>query len=408
MKTDKNHKLIFGLLCFLFGFLPFSSWLVSLTGLAWISLVRDVAVFLMLILLVLSKKIKLSNKLMFSIALIFAVWGLCSFFWREASIAQWLKGYRFTYVPIFLFLILSCTQFIEKEKNILSKILLYSSVVVILFAVLELMGIKLPLTTSLSGAGALESNHVVGRINVARLGSVLAGPNALGLYLLAMVGFFLGSFGTLKKVNYLWILYAGFLLLTFSRSSVAGLIVMILTALFLIIRKKTGWFLAFASILFVLSLLSYGGAFLYTNEKTRDYLTHSDSTSMRFEQYERVWDTRNEIGLLGRGSGTAGPSSQYRLDGGENHWTENIYLDIFEELGLIGLILYLIIMLYLIAFAWKNKNQDRGKTALFITIAFAFSGIFINYYTGQAGIFLLWLASGLMMPGNSKHKENNG
>lgn len=406
MKNQRNHNSIFYLLCFLFAFLPFSSWLVSLSGLAWISLIRDVVIILMIVLLFVGKKIKPNNKIIFSIALLFVLWGLASFFWREASVSQWLKGFRFTFMPIILFLVLLATNYKEKEKAILSKVLLFSSGIIIIFSLLELFGIKIPLTTSFSGPGALESNHVVGKLDVSRLGSVLAGPNALGLYLLALTGYFLGSFGFLKKVNYLWIVYAGFLVLTFSRSAIVGLLVMILLAFFLLVKEKMNWLMGVICVMLLSVIFLSGGIFLYRNDQTKDYFTHSDSTSLRIEQYKRVWDSRGEIGLLGRGSGTAGPSSQLRLDGGENHWTENIYLDIFEELGLIGLILFIILIKSIAIIAWKNKDRSEGKTALMVILAFALAGLFINIYTGQAGLYLLILIAGLAL-GVSNEKNSN-
>jgi O-antigen ligase len=151
-------------------------------------------------------------------------------------------------------------------------------------------------------------------------------------------------------------------------------------------------------------LFSLAGVAVYKNPSTRDLVSHSDSTSIRFDQYKRIWDSRNEIGLLGRGTGTAGPSSQNRIDGGPNHFTENIYLDIFEELGLLGFTIYLVLILSLLVYSYRRINSDEGLSAFMLLSAFFATGLFVNYYTGQAGIFLVWLSVALLF--QKRTREN--
>ena len=134
-----------------------------------------------------------------------------------------------------------------------------------------------------------------------------------------------------------------------------------------------------------------------SNPNTRDIITHDSSTNLRFEQYNRIWNQRLEIGLLGRGVGAAGPSSQNRLDININRWTENTYLDIFEELGFIGFLLYNTSILWLLYLSYCSSNTPEEKTALLMSISFLFTGMFINYYTGQIAIFLFWLINGIAL-----------
>ena len=399
-------KLAFYSLNLLFLFLPFSSWLVSMTGKSSLSLIRDGLVLIIFLTVLFARSIKF-NKITI-ISILFIIYGLLTYFWREASPLQWLRGFRFTFIPIILFLSVSSLEFKEKEKKVLLWSILIGGAIITIISVSEFLGIKIPLTTQLSGANGLESTQYLQGLNIRRLQSLLAGPNALGLYMLALAAYALGLFKKIStKLIWLVPILSLILILTFSRSSLVGLIILLIVSTVVWLYKKIGaaktitLALLFAVILLISSLA------LYKSDKYKSYVTHGTSSSLRYEQIIRVWNQKNEIGLLGRGSGTAGPSSQNRLDGGPNHWSEDIYLEIFEELGFIGLILYLAIIISLLLKGWKNYNTPEGQTAFLITLSFAVSGLFLNNYTGQVGIYLLWLANGLMLQKGNNEKNSN-
>jgi cell division protein FtsW (lipid II flippase) len=177
--------------------------------------------------------------------------------------------------------------------------------------------------------------------------------------------------------------------------------------IYFIIAKRLNHIMAISSVVVILVVISIIGLKLYNSEKYKYYVTHGTSTSLRTEQIQRVWRDKNEIGLLGRSMGTAGPSSQNRLDGGPNHWSENIYLDIFEETGLVGLVLYLALIIAILIELAYNFSDPMNKSAVLIIVSFALMGFFINIYTGQIGIFLVWLLSGLSQKGKLNVKNSN-
>ena len=421
MKNSSN-KIILSLLLILFLFLPLSAWLISLTGLPEIGLIRDALIFAILVIVVLNKFILRPIRLPLRagshreeldssrsagwrtrtmpmiLALIFVIWGVLSFFWRDASSLQWLKGFRFTFMPIVLFLCLSQLQFDDKQKKILFKTILAGGLAIALIAILELFGLKIPLTSQYSKVGGLESLSLVGGINTHRLQSVVAGPNALGLYSLAIFSLLGGAINFKNKfvLWFLWIIFAAILVLTFSRSAAIGLIVLIVALILITLKQKIGMMKAAVLSAIIMIIVIASAIIIYRSPVTKDYITHADSSSFRVQQYQRIWDSKYDIGFLGRGSGTAGPSSQKRVDGGENHWTENIYLDIFEELGFIGLIIYLLLIGSLILRSGRVPDDFLGRSALLILLSFSIAGLFINYYTGQIGIYLLWLICGLL------------
>jgi hypothetical protein len=400
-----NTNIVLYLVATLFLFLPFSSWLVSLTGNIWTSAVRDILVVLIFIFATLNIKRFKPNFSAWTV-IVFLIYALLSFFWREASAAQWLKGARFLLEPLVLFISLSTFQFDVKQKKILFITLFTSAAIIIIFAILEIFHIYIPLTTALSGSGGITRGSMVGTINIERLQSVLDGPNALGLFLLALSGYVVAFFRNKTAKYILLILSSILLLLTFSRSALLGLIVLTLIYLGYTLKKAKISKIWICTIPIAIALIiSFAGFSLYKNPSTRDFISHQDSTSERFLQYQRVWDSRYEIGLLGRGTGTAGPSSQNRIDGGPNHFTENIYLDIYEELGLVGIAIYLVLIVSLIVYSGRRVGSREGLGAFLLLISFSSSGFFVNYYTGQVGIFLVWLMAGLLIQNNNRLKK---
>jgi len=403
-----RSKIGLALICSLFLFLPFSSWLVSIYGMPEISLVRDVLILVLFILSLLKKDWDRKSLIRLSIPALFLLYGAISFSWREASDLQWLRGVRFLFGPILLYLSLLNFDFAQSEKKTIYWSVLSGGLIISLIAILEFFGIRIPVTSKYSDNGAINDIHRVGTLALVRLNGILAGPNALGLYALSLIAFGIGVF---KKINQklIWLVpvFTLILVLTFSRSSLLGLMAMILIVIGYLIKKSSGWRIALASIILFISMAFCIFSILYSLPKTRELLTHNDSSSIRLKEYSRIWETKGEIGLLGRGVGTAGPSSQNRLDNGPNHYTENIYLDIFEELGYVGLFLYLGLLLFTFKEILKYAGATENYTALLLFAGFCFTGLFINNYTGQVAVFLFWLINGLVVKNRNKVNPYN-
>lgn len=405
MKTKKRiTSLAVFLLIVLFSFLPFSSWLVSITGMPSISLARDVLavlIFIIGLINLLFFKEKIKNKGLIIFSLLFIIWGLLSFFWKEASPLQWLRGLRFAFIPILLLISLQLFNFSKDQRRRIYRSVFLSSVIVIILATLEFFNVKIPLTSELSTEGALTTIHAVGTKFI-RLQGVLAGPNALGLYLLSSIAFLIiASSFISRRVIYLVPIFVLASFFTFSRSSWIGMIILFLTLLHYFLRKKYSYFAVSSWVASFILLMSLTLWFGYQSNSLNSLITHGASSTKRVEQYKRIWDQKYEIGFLGRGMGAAGPSSQNRLDRGPNYWTENSYLDTFEETGFVGLILFLLLFFTLGHTLYEKIKSREGKVAFSLLLSFAVAGLFINIYTGQAGLYLLILASGLAAGGEN-------
>lgn len=403
MEKIRNNA-SFVLLVALFVFLPFSSWLVSLSGNPWVSLIRDILVGLLALLA--SINIINLKKPALIIALLFIIYGFLSYFWRSSSVEQWLRGFRFYFFPIIFFLAISLINFSKIQKKTLLWILFGGFVFISAIAILESFGIRIPVSRGENIVGALEQFQGLGG-SIARLQSILAGPNALGLYLVAISGLLLSAFLLInKKLIYLLPIPLAMVVLTFSRSALIGMFVLCLFSLLIFLSRKYSALIASSFAVFIIAIIIIVGIKMYKSDQYTYFITHGASTSLRTEQVKRIWNSKEEIGLLGRGVGTAGPSSHNRLDGGPNHWSENIYLDTFEELGLVGLVLFLLLIIFIYKKTALELSAPINKGAILIMTSFLIMGLFINIYTGQIGIYILYLMAGLSGKENDDKSSN--
>ncbi len=389
----------------LIAFLPFSSWLVSYTGILGISILRDffASVIFLVGLILLCRNKKYDGVII--VAIIFVTYGLASFFWREASTFQWLKGWRFIFGPMILLIGLNLSNFDQKKTEILQKVIIAIGIITIIISSADILGINLPLVSKYSSAGALIGDNYVGLAMIKRVQGLMSGPNALGLYLLSIYVICLADIQRSKK-SYLTIVLAVitalFIILTFSRSC---LIALFITTLFFAYQKiaiKWGKLNSLFIVIPSTLIIATSSYYMYKNGVGEQFFTHNASSSLRAEQYQRIWQQKGEIGLFGRGTGTAGPSSQSRLDGGENHWTENIYLDIFEELGLAGLIIFLGLLVAIVVKGYNNREDILSAASFYALVGYIPAGLFLNIYTGQAGWWLAIIFMGLSGRINAK------
>jgi O-antigen ligase len=408
-KTTLN-KISYLLLLGLLIFLPFSSWVVSLTGKPILSLLRDLLVLSILILNLISFR-SLKYRFVLISSLLLILWGLCSFFWREDSFVQWVRGFRNLFGPILLLIALLISGYEREQKKKILEVSLVVGLVVTVLSIIELSGVKIPLTSVYSGQGALILDHKIGGLSLGRIQSVMAGPNALGLYLLSSVGIVITLRDYLKKnAIAIIVLFSFALISTFSRSSLLGLMIALIEVFYFWAKEKIGRLKTIALLITTITIACLIMVSLLKSDKNFHFLfTHNDSSILRIQQYERIHGQYKTIGIKGRGLGAAGPSSQNRIDGGPNYWTENTYLDIFEEIGIFGLILYISIILGSAIALCKKYKQEKNSLflgAIAILVAFSIVGNFINFYTGQAGLYLLVLLVGLALAETKRLKKD--
>lgn len=184
-----------------------------------------------------------------------------------------------------------------------------------------------------------------------RAQSTLRGPNPLGAYLSMIITFLVGLWYRFKSNRFsfglLTILALTLLFTTYSRSAWIGLVLSLGTWLLLVIRdRKTINYILFCGVLLVgaLGITTYA---LRNNDYVQNTLFHTDETSAAATSTNTVRAQALQDGVkdvwqhpLGQGLGTAGPAS---LRGESPKIAENYYIQVAQEVGVFGLIIYLAI-----------------------------------------------------------------
>lgn len=385
MSTEKSwaSKLWVWALAVLVVFLPVSAWLVSASGTYQLSLGRDSVLFLLLILSLSNVRSWRRPDLITLLSALFCLLTLATFFHRQDSLSQWLRGVRYYAEPFLLLALLRLSPLDDKQRSRLSWAFLGAYLVVLVGATIDFIRPEwLRLTFDATARGYLGIYHKAGTLS--RLQSLLAGPNALGLFLMVALLMLPIWASRLKKWLSVLLILIGLiaLVLTFSRSSYIGLV----AGLVFIVGFGYGrvgptvyrWVMVA-----MVSLLLVGVVAIVAKP---EYLTRFRSNELRLEQYQRVWNERAEIGFWGRGAGAAGLVSEYRLDNGPSYFTENTYLDVYENLGVLPALSYLSVFILLIALLLK-KRTEMGLALAAACFGLMVAGLFIDSFTGQAALW---------------------
>lgn len=377
-------------------FLPLSAWLVSYSGNYLVSLGRDISLGLFLLASLPNvRNWKRPNGIAW-LAVAFIGFTLLSYVGRQDSVTEWLRGVRYLVEPLVLLAALQIDPLdslaLARGKP-LGKVLAVSFTLVLVAAVIDYFAPQFWRTTLHSGGrlGFLGQIHLAA--NVPRLQATLAGPNALGLFLI--VGLLLAPVWLESWPKWLGVptrvLGLITLVLTFSRGSYLGLLaghIFLLVAGRNLIARSRVWL----AVVLAVAVLAASTVFIFQPVQ----LTRLDSNASRFEQYQRIWRQRADIGLTGRGAGTAGPFSDHSFDNQPTYFSENTYLDVYENIGPLGALIYIAIWVWLIAALARRKTLVAISAAA-AAFGLAIAGLFIDHYTGQAALWLTILFGALLL-----------
>lgn len=265
----------------------------------------------------------------------------------------------------FLAFFICCAIFAVKApwlRNRWSKIVYIPAVIVVGFGLLQAFVLPNDILYHIGyDAETIPAYHAVDqKTNYIRVQSTLRGPNPLGAYLVIVIAGVASVLLANKIINkkLLWgyasLLVAAFVVLgyTYSRSAYIGAILALLVCCWLTIRKSRAKHLITVGAVFFSVV---GGVSIYTlrqNDQVQNIIFHTDehSESPRSSNQDRLGALQAGIGDMlhepsGRGPGTAGPASVY--NGSNNvRISENYYLQIGQEVGWLGLVLLLAVVIW--------------------------------------------------------------
>jgi hypothetical protein len=210
-----------------------------------------------------------------------------------------------------------------------------------------------------------------------RVQSTLRGPNPLGAYLVviitALIGLLLKRQKNLKVITLLLASLA-VLFATYSRSAWLGTVLSaILLVWWLATSRWRKYLMMVAGIGLV--VLCVAIVILRNNDFVQNVFFHTDETSRASTSSNENRASAINGGLhdlwyepLGRGPGTSGPASVYNTES-RARISENYFLQIGQEVGLLGLGLFIAMCVYVGRMLWQVRAQHPLALVLLASLA---------------------------------------
>ncbi len=281
-------------------------------------------------------------------------------------------------------------------KNIWQQLVLIPAAIVVGFGLLQQWVLPRNFLEHVGyGSDTIPAIHTVDqKSEYMRLQSTLRGPNPLGAYLV-LIGAILAA-RLAKRRNWqnglFMVATMIVLFFSYSRSAWIGLAVSLL-CLFLI-RKPAVW--RRVLIWGVLAVLVLGSSIyvLRDNDMVQNVVFHSDETSQSTEssneaRYAAITSSLKDIVMhpLGLGVGSAGPASTRNSQ--PARIAENYFIQIGQEVGIIGLVMLIIIMALVVHGLW-HRRQDMLPTVLLASFIGLTAVNFISHAWADDTLALLW------------------
>jgi len=297
---------------------------------------------------------------------------------RHSDLSRGLEGLRFLTLPFVIYILARLSDYQNPKR--LTKTYLFIALIFAAIGVVEFFLLPAGYMATFLGV----SNFGFGQnslISTPQATALLAGPNQLASYLILAFFYLMHQFFTSKKPilsegnSYFLILVALAIGLTFSRSALLGLVFGAVWMFVYFGRSARSKIIY--SILFIVMVLSAAVSLALMNgELPRDLLAHGTSFSQHLFATKDSFLQFIHGGvakiLFGFGVGSAGPTA-LKLGG---IITENYYLQILFEVGVIGFI-YLVIFL-----AGVITRLYRGsKTLFFAFIALLVNALFLHIFS---------------------------
>jgi hypothetical protein len=344
------------------------------------------------------------------------IWGLIAYAHHDLSKKALLYGLLLNCRFLIFFLVawaISMRTNLLKSRAI--KIVIWPAIVVIVFGLLQIF--ILPKNFLSHFGYSLNTIPPYETINsnsaYLRIESTLRGANPLGAYMLIPVSLASVLFFRFKK-SWRKVLFISaalvVLIFSFSRSAWAGSIVAISFSIFYSVKSRSTRERLMILGLVIFLLIGSLAVVFRNNTRVQNIVLHTQTHSVVKTTSDQGHSSAVKAGIkdiatnpLGKGPGSAGPASAYN-----NHSpriAENYYVQIGQETGVIGLILFLSINLYIGVLLWRQK-QDNLSLALLAS----FLGIFVinmlsHAWSDDTLAYLWWGLAGVAIGSKSTAKK---
>ncbi len=253
------------------------------------------------------------------------------------------------------------------------------------------------------GPNTIEAFRFVNpAVPAVRIVSTLSGPNQLGSFLILPIC--LMVYQLISRRRWIWLIPLGLCLYTlwhtYSRSAELGLVVAIVVMLFALMNRK--WRLIAAGTLLAIALIVgfLGRNAIMSNETVQAYVFHGAIIDQKVYGSDagRLAGIQDGISTvakqpLGRGLGTAGPASYH---GANTIITEDYYLQIAIEAGILGLLVFGLIVTLAGTELWRVRDEALSGFPILAALAgLSICNLFLHTWADSSTALTFWVIAGL-------------
>ncbi|MDL2341623.1 MAG: O-antigen ligase family protein [Patescibacteria group bacterium] len=287
------------------------------------------------------------------------------------------------------------------------KLLLWPALVVIVFGLLQIFVLPADFLRhfgygphTIQPFETVNSNH-----DYVRIASTLRGPNPLGAYLIIPITALLVlCLQAAKKWRLALGVVAGFVVLgfSFSRSALLGALISASLVKLLLAKPAQAKRLLMGFAVVVVVVGSLGALVVHKNSRLENVVLHTQTKSA-------VATTSNDGHLhslqrglhdiahqpLGRGPGSAGPASVY--NNGRARIAENYFLQLGQEVGMLGLGLFLLINAGLGYLLWLRRTEPLALILFASLIGLTVVNLLSHAWADDTLAYVWWGLAGIAM-----------
>ena len=457
MKAITIKNIILPILVFGIFFIPFNSW----SGISFLGEYYRDSCFLFFafafILLMFKRRIKIPiENIIFQFLILFILWSILAtlfnahnmvdyYFKQTSGISRFINQFG---ALIIISIIIPLTFYngfkwinLNKTFRLIRRVVLASLIVILIYSIIEILivkfnmvNLKKPLLNLFDYFPFTEAKT---DMRLRRISSVTFEPPALGTYLLSIAGWMFSYILTEKKnLKYLpsvIVLFLGFM--SGSRAAFFAIMIQFIVALLIFLKNKNLTKNLYKIIigLSTVSILSVA----YFNKPIYDYIkkeinsfklddsTHSLSNKSRFGIQQAMFYVFLENPISGTGYGLQAFESRkkYPTWAKKNNWEfrlkylnqndkrfppgYNMYLRILSETGLVGFLIFGLILLHIFLWCFNNLKSENSTIAFIILISMI--GFSLNWLKMDSfRIYFFWLCLALIWIVEQSKTSQNG
>lgn len=347
--------------------------------------------------------------LILAYTLVNVVWGFVGL--HEGTVTAKALGYGLIVNLRFLafFLITwACAVRLARLRVHWQWVVLWPAIIVILFGLFQIFVLPHNFLThfgygpdTIAPYGTINHNE-----HYVRFASFLRGANPLGAYLiipLTLLAILIAR-GKRRRI-YGTILAGGFIVLffTFSRSAWVGALLSIGTVLFLGLKSRRAqqYMLIGAA---AVVLIGTGVTLAFHHQAGyQNFVYHTeDHSKIKTTSDQGHWHAMDEGAQqvvhnpLGRGPGTAGPASVYNGNHGVR-LAENYYIQIGQETGWLGMVLFLLITVGVASLLWVRRAHPLALSLFASLLGLLIVNFLSHAWTDDTLAYVWWGLAGIAM-----------